>query len=87
MLPTIKCFEKQWSHFSLTNLSNKIILSENEKLIINNQKYDEVFNNHFNSTVKKLNILIDQNLLNDASTFDYYIIAAIIHKYKRSKYP
>ena len=42
-----------------------------------------MFNNHFNSTVKKLNILIDQNLLNDASTFDYSIIAAIIHKYKR----
>ena len=83
MLPTIKCFEKQWYHFSLTNLSNKIILSENEKVIINNQKYAEVFNNHFNSTVKKLNILIDQNLLHDASTFDYYIIAAIIHKHKR----
>ena len=47
--------------------SNKITLSENEKLIINDQKCAEVFNNYSNKIVKKLNIPIDQNLLNDAS--------------------
>ena len=62
--------------------SNKITLSENEKLITNDQKSAEVFNNYFNSIVEKLNIQIDQNLLNDASLFDDPIIAAI-HKYKR----
>ena len=34
--------------------SNKITLSENEKLIINDQKCAEVFNNYFNSIVKEL---------------------------------
>ena len=63
--------------------SNKITLSENEKLITNDQKSAEVFNNnYFNSIVEELNIPIDQNLLNDASLFDDPIIAAI-HKYKR----
>ena len=64
--------------------SNKIKLSENEKLIIKDQKCAEVFYyyNYFNSVVKELNILIDQNLLNDASIFDAPIIAAI-HKYKK----
>ena len=47
--------------------SNKITLSDNEKLIINDQKCTEVFNNYSNKIVKKLNIPIDQNLLNDAS--------------------
>ena len=47
--------------------SNKITLSDNEKLIINDQKCAEVFNNYSNKIVKKLNIPIDQNLLNDAS--------------------
>ena len=61
--------------------SNKITLSENEKLITNDQKSAEVFNNYFNSIVEELNIPIDQNLLNDASLFDDPIIAAI-HKYK-----
>ena len=50
--------------------SNKITLSENEKLIINDQKCAEVFNNYFNSIVKELNIPIDQNTLHDASLFD-----------------
>ena len=63
--------------------SNKdLTLSENEKLIINNKKCAEVFENYFNSIVKELNIPIDQNLLNDASLFDHTIIAAV-HKYKR----
>ena len=62
--------------------SNKITLYENEKLIINDQKCAEVFNNYFNSIVKELNIPIDQNLLNDAYIFDDPIIAAV-HKYKR----
>ena len=62
--------------------SNNITLSENEKLITNDQKSAEVFNNHFNSIVEELNIPIDQNLLNDASLFDDPIIAAI-HKYER----
>ena len=81
---TIKCFGKQWHHFSLINLkaSNKITLSENEKLITNDQKTAEVFNNYFNSIVEELNIPIDQNLLNDASLFDDPIIAAILN-YKR----
>ena len=60
---------KQWHHFSLIN--NKIPLSENEKLIINDQKCAGVFNNYFDSIAKELNIPIDQILLNDASTFDY----------------
>ena len=62
--------------------SNKITLSENEKLIMNNQKCAEVFNNYFNSIVKKLNISTGQNLLNDTSIFDDPIIAAV-HKDKR----
>ena len=62
--------------------SNKITLSENEKLIINDQKCAEVFNNYFSNIVEELNIPIDQNLLNDASLFDDPVIAAI-HKYKR----
>ena len=62
--------------------SNKITLSKNEKLIINDQKCVEVFNNYFNSIVEELNIPIDQNLLNDASLFDDPVIAAI-HKYER----
>ena len=62
--------------------SNKISLSENEKLITNGQKCAEVFNNYFNSIAEELNIPIDQNLLNDASLFDDPIIAAI-HKYER----
>ena len=53
-----------------------------EKLITNDQKCAEVFNNYFNSIVAELNIPIDQNLLNDASLFDDPIIAAI-HKYER----
>ena len=35
-----------------------------------------------NGVVEELNILIDQNLLNDASLFDHSIIAAV-HKYER----
>ena len=67
--------------------SNKITLSENEKLIINDQKCAEVFNNYFNSIAEELNIPIDQNLLNGASLFDDPIIAAV-HKYeKTSEYP
>ena len=67
---------------SKSKASNRIILSENEKLITNEQKSAEVFNNYFNSIIEELNIPIDQNLLNDASLFDDPIIAAI-HKYKR----
>ena len=63
--------------------SNKITLSENEKLIINDQKCIEVFNNYFNSIAKELNIPIDQNLLNDVSIFNDHIIAAA-HKYKKT---
>ena len=62
--------------------SNKITLSENEKLIINDQKWAEVFNNYFNSIVKEINIPIDQNLFNDASIFDDPITTAV-HKHKR----
>ena len=62
--------------------SNKITLSENEKLIINDQRCAEVFNNYFNSIVKEPNIPIDQNTLHDASLFDDPIIAAV-HKYER----
>ena len=62
--------------------SNKITLSENEKLIMNDQKCAELFNNYFNSIVKELNIPIDQNLLNDASIFGDPIIAGV-YKYKR----
>ena len=62
--------------------SNKITLSENEKLITNDQKSAEVFNNYFNSIVEELNIPIDQNLLNDASLFDDPITAAV-HQYER----
>ena len=60
--------------------THRITLSENEKLIINDQKCAEVFNNYFNSIVEELNIPIDQNLLNDASLFDEPIIAAV-HNY------
>ena len=62
--------------------SNKITLSQNEKLTINDQKCAEVFNNYFNGTVKELNIPIDQNLSNNASFFDDPIIAAV-RKYER----
>ena len=62
--------------------SNKITLSENEKLITSDQKCAEVFNNYFSSIVEELNISIDQNLLNDASLFHDPIIAAI-RKYER----
>ena len=66
--------------------SNKITLSKNEKLVINDQGNDqkcaEVFNNYFNSIVKELSIPIDQKLLNDASLIDDPIIAAV-QKYKR----
>ena len=62
--------------------SNKITLSENEKLIINDKKCAEVFNKYFNSIVEELNIPIDQHLLNNASLFDDPIIAAVC-KYKR----
>ena len=69
-------FWKTVAHFSL-KASNKITLSENEKLITNDQKSAEVFNNYFSSIAEELNIPIDQNLLNDASLFDDPIIAAI----------
>ena len=59
--------------------SNKVTLSENEKLITNDQKSAEVFNNYFNSIVEELNIWIDQHLLNDVSLFDDPIIVAM-HK-------
>ena len=62
--------------------SIKTILSENEKLIINDQKCVEVFNNYFNSIVKEINILIEQNLSNNACIFDDPIIAAV-YKYKK----
>ena len=61
--------------------SCKVIISQ-PTLRSDDQKSAEVFNNYFNSIVEKLNIQIDQNLLNDASLFDDPIIAAI-HKYKR----
>ena len=61
--------------------SSKIALSETGNLITNDQKWAEVFNNCFNSIAKELNILIDQNLLNDAPIFDDPIIAAVL-KYK-----
>ena len=66
----------------ILHFNDKITLSENKMLIINDQKSAEVFNNYFNSTVKELNIPIDQNLLNDVSIFNDPIIAAL-HKYKR----
>ena len=62
--------------------SNRITLSENEKLITNDQKCAEVFNNYFNSIVKELNIPINQNISDDASIFDDPMIAAA-HKYER----
>ena len=67
--------------FSNKSKTSNKITSENEKLITNDQKSAEEFNNYFNSIVEELNILIDQNLLNDASLFDDPIIAAI-HKCK-----
>ena len=67
---------------SKSKASNKITLSENEKLIINDQKCAEMFNNYFDSIAKELKIPIDQILLNDASTFDDLIIAAV-HNYER----
>ena len=67
---------------SKSKASNKITLFENEKLIINDQKCAEMFNNYFDSIGKELKIPIDQILLNDASTFDDLIIAAV-HNYKR----
>ena len=42
----------------------------------------QVFNSYFNSTVKKLNIPIRQNLLNDASAFDDHTIT-VVHTYER----
>ena len=55
-----------WKIFSnKSKASNKITLSENEKLIMNVQKGAEVFNNYFNNIAKELNIPTDQNLLND----------------------
>ena len=62
--------------------SNKITLSKNEKLIINDQQCAEVFNNYFSSIIEELNIPIDQNLLNDTPLFDDPIIAAV-HKHER----
>ena len=67
---------------SKSKASNKITLSENEKLIINDQKCAEMFNNYFDSIAKELKIPIDQILLNDASAFDDLVIAAV-HNYKR----
>ena len=67
---------------SKSKASNKITLSENEKLIINDQKCAEMFNNYFDSIAKELKIPTDQILLNDESTFDDLIIAAV-HNYKR----
>ena len=61
---------------------NKMTLSEDEKLIINDQSCAKMFNNYFDSIAKELKIPIDQILLNDASTFDDIIIAAV-HNYKR----
>ena len=51
-------------------------------LIMNNQKFAEVFNSCFNNIVKELNIPIEQNLSKGVSIFDDPIIAAV-HKYKR----
>ena len=65
-----------------SSISKASALSENEKLIINDQKCAEIFNNYFDSIAKELKIPIDQILLNDASTFDNLIIAAV-HNYKR----
>ena len=62
--------------------SIKKTLSENGKLIINDQKCTEVSNNYFSSIVKDLNIPNDQNLLNDASLLNDPIIA-IVQNYKR----
>ena len=67
---------------SKSKASNKITLSENEKLIINDQKCAEMFNNYFDSIAKELKIPTDLILLNDESTFDDLIIAAV-HNYKR----
>ena len=67
---------------SKSKASNKITLSENENLIINDQKCAEMFNNYFDSIAKELKIPTDQILLNDESTFDDLIIAAV-HNYKR----
>ena len=39
--------------------SNKVTLSETQKLIINDQKCAEVFNNNFSSIVKELNITVE----------------------------
>ena len=65
-----KMFWKTVAVFSnKSNVSNKITFSEKEKLIINYQKYAEVFTNYFNSIVEELNVPTDQNLLNDASIF------------------
>ena len=49
---------------------------------MNDQKCAEMLNNYFNGIVKEVNIPIEQNLLNDASTFNDPILAAV-HKYKR----
>ena len=67
---------------SKSKASNKITLSENEKLIINDQKCAEMFNSYFDSIAEELKIPTNQILLNDESTFDDLIIAAV-HNYKR----
>ena len=44
--------------FSNKSKASNTTLSENEKLIVNDQKCAEVFNNYFNSVVEELNIPI-----------------------------
>ena len=39
--------------------SNKVTLSETQKLIINDQKCAEMFNNNFSSIVQELNITVE----------------------------
>ena len=76
------CWKTVAPLFSNKSKASNKITSENGKLIMNDQKCAEVFNNYFNNIVKELNIPINQNLLNDASIFDDPIIAAV-HKYER----
>ena len=68
--------------FSNKSKASNKITSENEKLIINNQKCAEVFNNYFDGIIEEPSIPIDQNLLNDASLFDDPVITAA-RKYER----
>ena len=68
--------------FSNKSKASNKITSENEKLIINNQKCAEVFNNYFDGIIEETSVPIDQNLLNDASLFDDPVITAA-HKYER----